>query len=931
MNNNSLHITFPKSTPAWAKPRIQQLLAEGEKLESRAAEAPDGFVMRRLSDEQAVLGHWTNRNSFARTKFFDKDDELGRDQNPEPNIVDFGWSEFHLNGGYDDGQMIQITEDREAVNVVLHNGSVTRNVDVRKSGSAFYSRQDAKNPENSVSFETESSRKVRNEDRKSEHYQATASMAQSITERKGESLEEMAANLFFHQRDEIPEVRAEVLSSITSEIQKLPTNEKKKVESLLKKLDGNTPRRLTRQLLNMGKQDSALKLEKLKDLAGAWQVLEDAPKIMSDGLVRTQEFYVPPGALQLRAAAQGWDFDKESGLPIADTIIVGGGPGGLATGFHMSEQGQRTILFEGGKIGQAFSDASAQSVHQLRTTSQSSDLIYTNSRTDIGIDVSLRRQAEGIFHKGQQAKAGWNKLRGEDDHSSNEGFGALNRNNIFEHMVQIGHGLATKYPDTMVTENSPVTKLEKLTRGDETFIKVTSEQGHEVLTRSLVMATGFVGSNGENARSLKQFSDIEQNGPDKVTLLGSDHDLVRKNEQLLDDSQSLVFSDRLLGRPEIRERVKSLPPGSRLAIIGSGESAAKGTIEALQLNPQIVADLYTKNPLEPYQVQIPVSHFGRTVTEQSIQNEDLAEQTLREFEELKTPITTETMKTLLTLEAEGRLRVREMGKRFDEKTVEVNHRDGRFEFDLKDQEVSESLKRQSEAWQASGLYGASLDTSPADQLPGADMVMMAVGYNTSKVNASPLMQQLIDQNLVEIKDGRVQYGEDGLTSSLSSVVGFNTASAVRMSSDTALPGRAVRGLRLAQNLATKLPERDEPTAEDSIRKGLEAGALDTNNEEEFPVPDLDFAKSSLSFKTNGFLEDQLSFDTKRANGPDSQKDKDWGKKLLDLEIKFAGPNSTVRALVGRYLEYPDTLTAAEKLTAQRALEIADRLESSESH
>ena len=205
------------------------------------------------------------------------------------------------------------------------------------------------------------------------------------------------------------------------------------------------------------------------------------------------------------------------------------------------------------------------------------------------------------------------------------------------------------------------------------------------------------------------------------------------------------------------------------------------------------------------------------------------------------------------------------------------------------------------------------------------MVMMAIGYDTSRVNASPLMQQLIDQGLVEIKDGRVQYGEDGLTSSLHPQIGFNTASAVRMSADTALPGRAVRGLRLAQNLADKLPSREAPSKEESIATGLTLGSVDTTNAEEFPVQNLEFAKSLLSFKTNGFRPDTLEWLQDNADASNDAEDRAWNNRNRELEIKFAGPNSTVRALVGRYQEYPHTLTPAEKLTAIRALQISDRL------
>jgi FAD dependent oxidoreductase len=921
----------PQNVPAWAKEKLQSLITEGDKLTNDSAGMPDGYVKRLLSEEEAVLGHWGNRRSFARMKVLDNNEELAQDRDPAPNKVDVGWAKFQFNGGFKNGSLVQTVDD-ETVNVTLHQGSVSKVVDVRSNGFGLYQRLDSRNPENSVAIETAASKQARAAERMSEHFSATAKVTDLVRPSKADSLEERAASLFLHDDENLPQVRGEILQTLQTGVAKLPKEQQRALRKMLQKPNANTPRQLSQTLLGLAKANpEQQELKKLRELSGTWQVLEDAPKLMADGLVRTQEFYMAPGTLQMQAAAQGWDFDQKSGLPIADTVVVGGGPGGLATGYHLSEQGQRTVIFEGGNIGQGFSDASAQSVHQLRTTSASSDLIYTNSNTDLGIDVALRRQSEAIRDKGDTAKTSWNEFRQESDHSSNEGFGALNRNNLFEHMVQIGHGLATKYPDTFMIEKSPITSITKEQRGDETLFRVKSEKGHEMLSKTLVMATGFVGSSGEYARGLKQFAEFEKQHPDAVTVLGSDHDIVGKNEQLMDHSQALVFSDRLLGRPEIRERIKSLPAGSNLAVIGSGESAAKGTIEALYLNPELTVDLYTKNPLEPYQVQIPVSHFSRVVTEHAIKNKELADETLREFEELKTPITTETMKDLLTFESEGRLRVRELGKRFNEQTVDVQMSDKQstgFRLTITDPEVADSLKAQRQSWTDSGLYGNRPPDQPADELPDADMVMMAVGYDTSRVNASPLMQQLIDQDLVEIKDGRVQYGEDGLTSILSSQVGFNTAGAVRMSADTALPGRAVRGLRLAQNLATKLPKRKPPAEEDSIASGLPIGSLDTKNPEEFPIPDLDFARSLLSFKTNGARPDTLEFDRSIAEAPEDPDDRAWAENYRTLNQRFSGPNSTVLALVGRYQEFPETLTPAERLTAERALEIAERLEKS---
>ena len=925
---------LPANVPAWAKERVESLLKDGEKL-TASSPTPDGFVRRDLTEETAVLQHWNNRTSLSRMMHLDNNEKVGRDADPKPGEVDVGWSRFSYQGNYSNGHLLQVTTDRDdqAVNLTLHQGKLITNVDIRQSGVAFYNRFDAEHPEESVSFETQASKDARTTDRLSEHFQATGKAADLIPKSKGESLEERAAASMYTGGEQLPELRQEIMGKLKSDIGQLPAEQQAKLKGLMDKPNARTPQQLHQAVLEMSRSNPEQKeIQTLKSLSGAWQAMEDAPKIMADGILRNQEFYMAPGTLQMQTAARGWEFDKKTGLPIADTVVVGAGPGGLATGYHLSQQGQRTVIFEGGKLGQGFSDASAQSVHQLRTTSFSSDLIYTNSRTDLGIDVSLRRHSESIRQKGEEAKESWNAMRGEEDHSSNEGFGALNRNNLFEHMAQLGHGLATKYPDTFLLENSPISSITKEKRGKDTLFRVKSDKGHEMLTRSLFMATGFVGSNGEYARGLQQFADLEKAKPEAMTVLGSDHDLVGKNDQLLDRDQALVFSDRLIGRPEIRARIKSLPAGSTLAVVGSGESAAKGTIEALHLNPELKVDLYTKNPLEPYQVQIPVSHFSNIVSENAIKDRGLADQTLKEFEQLKTPITTETMKDLLTFESEGRLRIREMGKRFNDETVKVELLEGdrpSFKLTLQDEEVSKTLQEQRESWTSAGLYGANPPTEAPDSFPDADMVMMAIGYDTSRVNASPLMQQLIDQDMVEIKDGRVQYGEDGLTSSLNPQVGFNTASAVRMSSDTALPGRAVRGLRLAQNLAGKLPTREAPSKEESIASGLPLGVADTTNPEEFPTQDLEWAKSLLSLKTNGTRPDTLEWLQENADAPKDAEDRAWNNRHRELGIKFAGPNSTVRALVGRYQEYPDTLTPAEKLTAIRALQISDRLVSIE--
>ena len=905
---------IPRNVPKWAQSQFQALLKADQS--SGSSQTTDGFRKSPIPEERAVLTHWANKQGFAR---YQSEDNGDRDQNPADNIVEYNNVSQEFKGNFKNGHLLSQFGD-EQVGLVYLDGDQSHNFFASKSGGSSYQKLDSRNPENSFILDSKHKADSRNpSSQKNEHSVATSSAAELLPFGS-------TASLFLAGTKDVPTLRNDLTTKLNKAISRLPDSEQAQLKKLMGQPNAHTARRLSHQLLQLSKEHPGRKdLQDLRDLSGTWQVLEDTPKMMADGIARNQVSYTSPGSLALSTAAQGWDIDKELGLPIADTVVVGGGPGGLTTGYHLSEQGQRTVIFEGGRIGQAFSDASAKSVHQLRTSANTSNLIYTNSYNQV--EVSLNRNYGYVFEKGQEAKADWNEAIGETDHSNTEAGGgvnaALNRNNVFEHMAQIGHGLATKYPDTFMIENSPVSTITKIERGEQTLFRLKSEIGHEVLARSLVMATGFVGSHGEYARSLGQFGKLEESHPDKVTVLNSDHDLIAKNDQLSNQKQALVFSDRLLGRTEIRERIKALPKGSRLAVVGSGESAAKGTIEALHLNPDLKVDLYTKNALEPYQVQIPTSHINFHVTENALKDDGLAEKTLAQFKELGTPITTETMKNLLALETEGRLNVRELGERFDENSVQVGidsrSEQSKFEIQVTNPEVSESLRQQRDTWVSSGLYGANPPTAPANKLPEAQMVMMAVGYDTSKVNTSPLTQQLVDQGLMEIKDGKVQYGSDGLTSTLSPLLGFNTAGAVKMSADTALPGRAVRGFRLAENLATKLPKRE---------KSGEGISKDRPNNDLDPIGSLENVSPIVTLNGN---DPKLVEGDRRANwaaGAHDPEDKAWGKAHDKLTRSFSGPNQTVRVLVGRYLEHPETLTPAERLTAQRAISIAKRLESS---
>jgi len=904
--------------PSWAKTHYDKLKRTLES-DPRPKGGEDTFPSQTVHPDRAFDRLSLEQETFRHYQGLDENPEIDRQLGERGKVKTDRGESVEFKGTDKNGTMF-INRDNSVGGFQIEGGKL-HHFQIVKDGLVRGGTIDLGNRNGSREVEVTLNRgNLRPDLQESEHASSTASGVELLSQIPENTEERLLTDIFLTGKKSMTEARGELLSDFKKQTGSLSSE---KVKGLLAEPNANTPRLLHQELSRLRQADPENKrLEKLVEKAGTWQVLEDFSKLQADGLTRTSEHYVAPQTLNLMTAGRGWDFDKKSGLPIADSVIVGGGPGGLSTGYHLSEKGKRTLIFEGGNVGQAFSDANAKSVHQLRTDDDATDLLYTANHNSFGVDVSLQRQGYFSQQKSLKARSEWYDVQGEEVHgvSNNQvtSTNALSRSQLFDHMSQIAHGLATRYPDTFVCEKSPVTSVEKVRRGDDTLMKVTTGKGHQVLTRSLVMATGFVGGHGEHARSVQAFSDLETSTGGQVTTLNSDHDLVAKNDKIKDSS--IVFSDRMIGRPEIREKIKNLPSGARVAVVGGGESAGKGALELLYTNPGVKVDVYTSKPLEPYQTQVPANVINQAVAEGAIKDPALAKKTLEELKDFGTPITPDTLRELLEMESAGRVRIREMGKRFNAETVDVTHEEGQFQFRLKDQDVKNSLREQRDDWTKAGLYGADIaDESPTD-LPGAAMVMMACGYDTKSVKGGPLIQQLGEQGLLEMNDGMPVLSEDGMTSRSHPLVAFNTAGMATQGGDTTLLGRAVRAYRLAESLDQGLPERDEP--ETRIKKGMEWGLTDTNNEEELFPSDVDLARQTV--ENEGYSDSTLSFFQERIDEAATPEEKIRAENNVRGRRQFPGLNRNLRGLAARAREFPDSLTPEENLLLKRAFQISER-------
>lgn len=568
------------------------------------------------------------------------------------------------------------------------------------------------------------------------------------------------------------------------------------------------------------------------------KVVTDLPRLMADGLMRTRIYHLSPEGLTAMERSKGWP--EVDGLPVADVAIIGGGPGGLASAYHGGRLGLRTVVFESGYFGQAFSDARAKAVHAMRTGAKGSSLfregvVPTEVSEQVDLPAIMRR--EGLRAYACEARGAFQAATGRrfvctlpGPSNADDMHVPITRGELFAYLACVADS-AGSFPDVCLVEQAPATRVTKRPDG---LYRVESAAGHVQLAKKLVVATGFVGSEGEFERKIPDLVTLCADHAGKYLLLNDENDLVQRSREVDAVHQELrahrdtgapvtrqvIMSEVAMGHQEGQLVLALLPQGARVAVVGSGEGAAKAALEIRAQNPGLHVSLFIKSGLEPSQSQTPPSPGNQDTMRAGIFDDRLGRILLeRWMDKYGTPITPATMLDLISEAQSGKLSVFELGAHFSEKCLDLTCVPGervrtRISIDPKNREIEGHLAAQVSEWQQCGLDTACSGLVGADGvLDEVDCIVTSPGYDRAQLRKlDPLARQLVEQNLVEIQSGggKGRNGEavldphNHLTSKADPCLALVGAGNIATASDGGLSGIGVRAFYTMEWFAADL-------------------------------------------------------------------------------------------------------------------------------
>jgi FAD dependent oxidoreductase len=644
-----------------------------------------------------------------------------------------------------------------------------------------------------------------------------------------------------------------------------------------------------RPVFGVTKNESLKEVSELEQNAFA---LLTHPQGVADGLYRTMDFYTSPGHLVNKAESLGWEIHKDeagNNIPVADAVVVGAGPGGLSSAFQLARRGARVVTFESETTGHAFSDAGAKPVHHLRTSGFLSNLVrngfdYSLGSSGIGYDelehpASLFPRLEEYGHLAEAGRRGLEGLTGTAVHDIPDypyGYGGTSepatRATFFAHLSRVAQTVAEEHENSFLCERSPVSNVSY----EDGLYTIETARGHKVKAKNLIMATGLTGKNGEHARKLNLLQQHAAKNPEIFENLSDISKLPEGSEQ------PMILQERSLGNQAVRQSLAGLPEGSRVAMVGSGESALKGALEMLHLNPELSVDLFVKGPIESAQVQIPPEYFQ--FSDAILATPDSDQRARAESKRFGTPLTPRSLQAFFELQQTGRARLLELGERFNQKSVSLSTTESsKIAVEVTSANALASLAQSRQRFARTGVQ------SPEEAPFEYDVVVQAIGYQPPPIEKLDIVKEL---NLpMEAKDSLF----------------VNTTGAIMHQMHTTIPGLAINGRMIAQDITSKLPS--DRVAELKPKELLDVGTIEHTDAQ--TMADMPFSLESGGLSEFGFNSFYRSLDREDGNSPSGIS------RLVFTEFDVA-----LRTI---YEKDPSERTPAEQETLQRGQALAERM------
>jgi hypothetical protein len=561
-------------------------------------------------------------------------------------------------------------------------------------------------------------------------------------------------------------------------------------------------------------------LKQVRDHQGNLKALSDTCLMMADNVIRDRVYFMPPFALE-RAMMRNW------GDKVADLVVVGAGPAGLSTALHSVDAGLKTIICEGGYVAQSFSNQLMQPVHVMRTNALLSSMTRQGASPDaLHQEYAMAKFLDTLRRKSVQAFHGILEMTGRtiignppDITQVGKVDVPVARNELFQYFEQIADTIAS-HKKGIILEQSPVSSIKRIRKG---LFEVMTRQGHKFYAKNVVMANGQVGMEGQYIRSARPLVDLVSHDQKHYLPLSNRSDLVSANtrlEKLIKGIRSgkpskiqPIIADPLLGSPQMNELIRALPPNTRCAVVGGGESGAKGLVELFNINPDLMADWFVEKIPKGIQFQVPTYNTSPDYMQDCIADPAKASQSIEEWrKDFGVPITPQTLSDLTALASSGRVRIFELGKKFTEQTVELQpYAQGKAfgtEIMVRDPEIIRELLKKSPE-QVANLR-AEKSKLLLSQVNG--VIVSAIGYDRKAMREQdPLFQDLLNQGLVQLVGGdssfrnnEVVLGEDGISSALDPNFYFIGSANYGMAADSAIFSMPVRANRIVETIHQRL-------------------------------------------------------------------------------------------------------------------------------